>query len=172
MRHGKPRILFSAHGLPQKVIAAGDPYQWQCEQTAAAVVAALGIPNLDWLNTYQSRVGPMQWIGPYTDTEIERAGRDGVPVVVVPIAFVSEHSETLVELDIEYRVLAERSGVPAYLRIPTVSVAASFIDGLARLVETTLTRPEIVQGPGGRRSCPATVCQCAYDLELPTKDIR
>src|SRR5581483_3136248 len=104
-----PRILFSAHGLPKKVIARGDPYQWQVERTAGAVAAALGAAAPDWVVCYQSRVGPLEWIGPSTEAEIRRAGKDGVPVLVAPIAFVSEHSETLVELDIEYRHLAEET---------------------------------------------------------------
>ncbi|MBY0429525.1 MAG: ferrochelatase, partial [Alphaproteobacteria bacterium] len=66
-----PRILFSAHGLPEKTIKSGDPYQWQVFETTKAVVAALGIPNLDYKNTFQSRVGPLKWIEPYTDVEIE-----------------------------------------------------------------------------------------------------
>lgn len=131
---GKPRVLFSAHGLPKKIIESGDPYQEQVEQSAAAVVAALGEPGLDWVICYQSRVGPMEWIGPSTDSEIERAGADKVPLVVVPIAFVSEHSETLVELDIEYRELAEHQGVPAYIRVPTVNDGPAYINGLARRV--------------------------------------
>ncbi len=117
---GAPRVLFSAHGLPKKFIERGDPYQWQIEQTAAAVAevvvgavaGAAAVPDLDWRVCYQSRVGPLEWIGPSTDAEIARAGAEGRPVVVVPIAFVSEHSETLVELDIEYRRLAEDKGVP------------------------------------------------------------
>ena len=128
----KPRILFSAHGLPKKIIEAGDPYQEQVEESAAAVVQALGIPDLDWVICYQSRVGPLEWIGPSTDSEIERAGQDKVPLIVVPIAFVSEHSETLVELDIEYRELAEKQGVPSYIRVPTVDDGPAFIEGLAK----------------------------------------
>ena len=131
---GKPRLLMSAHGLPERIVKAGDPYQWQCEQTAQAVVDRLGMPDLDWLLSYQSRVGPLKWIGPATEEEVERAGADNVPLVVVPIAFVSEHSETLVELDIEYRELAETCGVPAYHRVPTVDAEEAFIEGLARLV--------------------------------------
>src|SRR5690606_19535670 len=84
-----PRVLFSAHGLPKKVIAKGDPYQQQVERTAAAVVAELAVEGLDWAVCYQSRVGPLEWIGPATDAELQRAGRDGVAAVVVPIAFVS-----------------------------------------------------------------------------------
>ena len=152
------RVLFSAHGLPKKIIAKGDPYQWQVEQSAAAVVAALGIDGLDWTVCYQSRVGPLEWIGPSTEAEIARAGQDGVPLVVVPIAFVSEHSETLVELDIEYRKLAADAGVPGFSRVPTVSTRPEFIAGLAGLVAQALARndaaPEI--GPdGGARLCPA-----------------
>jgi len=158
---GHPRVLFSAHGLPTKIVAAGDPYQWQVEQSAAAVVAALGDPELDWQVCYQSRVGPLEWIGPSTEEEIERAGRDGVPVVLVPVAFVSEHSETLVELDIEYRGLAAAKGVPAYLRVPTVDCEAAFIAGLADLVGDTLKRgPGCLCSQDGQRICPARWRRC------------
>lgn len=130
-KYGPPRLLFSAHGLPKKIVEAGDPYQEQVEESAAAVFEALKEPNLDWVICYQSRVGPLEWIGPSTDSEIGRAGQDKVPLVVIPIAFVSEHSETLVELDIEYRELAEEKGVPAYYRVPTVNDGPAFIEGLA-----------------------------------------
>jgi protoporphyrin/coproporphyrin ferrochelatase len=128
------RLLLSAHGLPERVIARGDPYQAQVERTAKALVERLGIQGLDWQVCYQSRVGPLRWIGPATDDEIRRAGGEGLGVVVAPIAFVSEHSETLVELDIEYARLARETGVADYIRAPTVSDRAAFIEGLARLV--------------------------------------
>lgn len=128
------RVLFSAHGLPKKVIARGDPYQTQVEMTAGAIVEALGQNDLDWQSSYQSRVGPLEWIGPSTDAEIHRAGQDGKALVVQPIAFVSEHSETLVELDIEYAHLAKEVGVPLYLRVPALGSHADFIEGLANLV--------------------------------------
>lgn len=131
---GKIRILFSAHGLPKKVIEGGDPYQRQVEETVEAIVDGLAIDELDYIVCYQSRVGPLEWIGPSTDNEIERAGADGVAVIVIPIAFVSEHSETLVELDIEYRHLAEESGVPAYYRVPALGDDGKFIESLAGLV--------------------------------------
>jgi protoporphyrin/coproporphyrin ferrochelatase len=134
-----PRLLLTAHGLPKRIVAAGDPYPGQVEMTAQAVVAALARPGLDWQVCYQSRVGPLEWIGPATDMEIRRAGGDGVPLVVVPISFVSEHSETLVELDIDYRNLAERSGVPAYHRVPTLGVEPGFIATLATLVRGAAT---------------------------------
>ena len=129
-----PRLLLTAHGLPKKIVRAGDPYPDQVGRTAAAVVAALALPELDWRVCYQSRVGPLEWIGPATDDEIRQAGEDGVPLVVAPISFVSEHSETLVELDLDYRRIAESCGVPGYQRVATVGVEPDFIDCLASLV--------------------------------------
>ncbi|MBP7670388.1 MAG: ferrochelatase [Ferrovibrio sp.] len=158
---GQPyRLLFSAHGLPKKIITAGDPYQWQVEQTAAAIVAALGIPDLDWQVCYQSRVGPLEWIGPATDAEIERAGRDGKAIVLAPIAFVSEHSETLVELDIEYGELAHEKGVPAYHRVATVGIAPDFIQGLARLARGAVYDGSVCSQES-RRLCPTNFSGCA-----------
>ncbi len=134
---GPRRVLFSAYGLPERVIKAGDPYQSQVEQTARAIVDVIG-GGLDWAVCYQSRVGPLKWIGPSTDAEIARAGADKVSVVLYPLSFVSEHSETLVELDIEYRHLADKVGVPTYIRVPTVGTHPLFIAGLARLVRNAL----------------------------------
>ncbi len=149
-----PRLLFSAHGLPKKIIEQGDPYIWQVKKTAAAIIEALGLSGLDWAICYQSRVGPLEWIGPGLDDELKRAAVDKVPVVVAPIAFVSEHSETLVELDIEYRRMAMRWGVPGYIRIATVGVAADFIGGLAELVFEALR-----QNPN-KRNCPPNFAGC------------
>ncbi len=132
------RLLFSAHGLPERTIARGDPYRSQVEKTAAALVDCLGTKDVDAQICFQSRVGPLRWIGPSTDDEIRRAGREGKGVIVVPIAFVSEHSETLVELDIEYAKLARESGVPDYLRVPTVGAHRAFVAGLADLVANAL----------------------------------
>jgi len=154
------RILFSAHGLPEKFIAAGDPYQAQVKMTVAAIVDRLGIPELDYVICYQSRVGPVEWLRPYTDDEIKRAGRDGVSVTVIPVAFVSEHSETLVELDIEYAKLAKDVGVPEYIRGATVGVNHDFIQGLARLVQS-VGNHDIVSGVG-QKICPDTFGACAY----------
>jgi len=130
------RLLFSAHGLPLKIVRAGDPYPGEIESTAAAVMRMLGRPGLDWRVCYQSRVGPLAWLGPSVEDELRRAGREGVAIVVAPIAFVSEHSETLVELDRDYRRVAEACGVPAYHRVPTVGTDRRFIGALADLVRT------------------------------------
>ena len=133
---GPKRVLFSAHGLPEKIVRAGDPYQAQIEQTAKAI--AQHLEGIDWVVCYQSRVGPLKWIGPSTDEEIRRAGAEKKSVVLFPISFVSEHSETLVELDIEYRHLAQRVGVPRYIRVPAVGTHRLFIHGLANLVRASL----------------------------------
>lgn len=135
-KSGPARLLLSAHGLPMKIVRAGDPYPVQVAETAAALIARLNRRNLDWIVCYQSRVGPLAWLGPATDDEIRRAGRDGVALVVAPISFVSEHSETLVELDRDYARLAEASGVPGYYRVPTVGTDPRFIAALGELVET------------------------------------
>jgi ferrochelatase len=131
------RVLFSAHGLPLRIVAAGDPYPREIESTAAAVVSALGRPGLDWRVCFQSRVGPLAWLGPSVEEELDRAGREGVRTVVAPISFVSEHSETLVELDRDYRRLAEARGVPAYHLVATVGTDRRFIAALAALVRET-----------------------------------
>lgn len=166
---GDVRVLFSAHGLPEKIVAQGDPYQWQVERTVSAVVAGMaGVSNgkLDWVLCYQSRVGPMAWIGPATDDEIRRAGADGKGIVMVPVAFVSEHSETLVELDMEYRELALAAGVPEYLRVPTVAAGTGFIGGLADVVAGRVSDPSrapLCDYRGGRR-CPARFGRCRAEV--------
>lgn len=154
------RVLFSAHGLPVAIVRAGDPYQYQIEQSVHAVLRAWGATDIDWRIAYQSRATPQQWLTPSTIAEIEDAARDKVALLVVPIAFVSEHSETLVELDVEYRHLAERLGVPGYFRVPAPNTDAAFIQALAKLVMESLA-----QGPGVRshleqRACPQQHRNC------------
>ena len=156
------RILFSAHGLPEAIIKAGDPYQFQVERTVAGIVRVLGIEDLDHVTCYQSRATPQKWIDPSTEVEIERAAHDKVAILVVPVAFVSEHSETLVELDVEYRELAEKVGVPGYFRAPAQNSDAGFIQSLADLVEASIGR-----GPGlcsfvGSRTCAHPFGDCPH----------
>lgn len=155
---GKPgnvRALLSAHGLPEIVVKSGDPYQWQIERTAAALKPLL--PS-DWEIEicYQSRVGPLKWIGPSTEESIRRAATDGKSIVVSPIAFVSEHIETLVELDIDYARIAKEAGATAYVRAPALGVEAGFIETLADLVESALADPSPapVRSWCGNRICP------------------
>ncbi len=157
--YGTPRLLLSAHGLPERTINAGDPYQWQVEQTSMAIIEALGRPGLDWVTCYQSRVGPVKWISPHTEDEVTRAGADGVPIVIAPVAFVSEHVETLVELDIEFREMAEASGVPFFARTPAVAADCTFIRGLGDLVRGALGAGDVVSDKGSRR-CPMKFGTC------------
>jgi ferrochelatase len=156
------RVLFSAHGLPETIVRQGDPYQFQVERSVAGIVRSLDVAGLDWVICYQSRATPQKWIGPSTEEEIARAAHDGVAVLVVPVAFVSEHSETLVELDVEYRELAEKEGVPFYFRSPAQNSDPGFIAALAELVEAALGR-----GPGlcsfvGGRTCPRPHVDCPH----------
>ena len=157
---GAVRVLFSAHGLPEKVIQSGDPYQWHVERTARAVATTLGMNDRGWRVCYQSRVGPMKWIEPDTAAEIRRAGEEGVSLVVVPIAFVSEHSETLVELDMEYAKLARECGVPQYRRTPTVDDDPRFIEGLANMVVAALDGRQSPCAAEGGRVCPRRFARC------------
>lgn len=161
-RPGPLRVLFSAHGLPQQVVDRGDPYQHQVERTVAAVVARLGAglgADWDWRICYQSKVGPLKWLEPSTTSALAEAARDGRGALVVPIAFVSEHVETLVELDHEYAELARHLGVPFYLRAPAVGVDVAYIDGLVQAVKGALGRNGAC--PAGR-SCDTGFSQCPY----------
>lgn len=158
---GKPhvRLLFSAHGLPQKIVDAGDPYAAQIAATAAAVVQFL--PELtDWRVCYQSRVGRLKWLEPSTEDEVRRAGAEGKGVLICPIAFVSEHVETLVELDHEYARLANAVGCHPYLRAAAPGVRRPFIDELAAAALDALGRGEGAR-PHGPWLCPAGFAKCA-----------
>jgi protoporphyrin/coproporphyrin ferrochelatase len=154
------RVLFSAHGLPESIVRKGDPYQYQVETTAAKLVAALGEPGLDHVVCYQSRVTPVKWLDPSTEAAIEQAAKDQVAVLVVPIAFVSEHSETLVELDYEYKELATKLGVPGYFRAPAQNSDAGFIGALADLVLAMRARGTGLCSFSGNRACPAVHRDC------------
>jgi len=152
------RVLFSAHGLPKRVVDRGDPYQWQVERTVEAIIARCKTRGLDYSVCYQSRVGPLEWIGPATDAEVRRAGAERTGLTVMPVAFVSEHSETLVELDIEYARLAEESGAPDYIRVPAVRTHPAFINGLAQLVLAAVGSKTPVTCAAGRICPPGRTC--------------
>lgn len=161
---GKPaniRLLFSAHGLPQQIVDAGDPYEAQINATAAAVAALL--PEItDWRVSFQSRVGRLQWLKPSTEDAIKAARDDGKGVLITPIAFVSEHVETLVELDHEYADLAKELGVTTYLRARTPGVGAPFIADLAAAVAGALPREGVA--PHGDWRCPSAHGKCPCRL--------
>jgi len=128
------KLIFSAHGLPEKNIKKGDPYQWQIEQSVKRIMDEINDANIDYILSYQSRVGPLKWIGPSTEEVIVKNSKLNKHLVIVPIAFVSEHSETLVELDIEYEKLAKTNGCSNYTRIEALGVNENFIDGLSDLI--------------------------------------
>lgn len=151
--NAKLLLVLSAHGLPKKIVDDGDPYVSQVEAGAAAIVAQLGLKPDEWVVSYQSRVGPLEWVKPATDAVILQGAKDQRALVVYPIAFVSEHSETLVELDIEYRHLADANGAAAYVRVPAVGTHPAFIGGLANLVNGSLGRDAAVQPGSGQHYC-------------------
>ena len=133
-------IVFSAHGLPMRLVERGDPYPTQVQQSVDGVVERLGLLNPVHL-AYQSRVGPVQWLSPSTIETVERLGQQGVrSIVVVPITFVSEHLETLHELDIQLRDIARRAGIMDFRRVPTPGARPQFITALADIVTRTLPR--------------------------------
>jgi len=155
------KLIFSAHGLPEKNIKKGDPYQWQVEQSVKKIVERLNDENLDWILSYQSRVGPLKWIGPSTETIIIENSKIGKHIVLVPIAFVSEHSETLVELDIEYKEIADANGCKNYTRVPALGINEDFIKAMSELIikknEYKINEnlyPPKIQCPSNFKKCP------------------
>nr|YP_002049510.1 ferrochelatase [Paulinella chromatophora]ACB43300.1 ferrochelatase [Paulinella chromatophora] len=141
-------IFFSAHGVPKSYVEeAGDPYQQEIETCSQLIMKrlekALGYANPFTL-AYQSRVGPVEWLKPYTDEALVELGEKGIKdLVVVPISFVSEHIETLEEIDIEYREIALEAGVARFRRVPALDTYEPFIESLADLVQASLAGPEI-----------------------------
>ena len=155
------KLIFSAHGLPEKNIIKGDPYQWQVEQSVKKIVESLNDKSLDWILSYQSRVGPLKWIGPSTEDTIIENSKIGKHIVLVPIAFVSEHSETLVELDIEYKEIADANGCKNYTRVPALGINEDFIKTMSELIikknEYKINEnlyPPKIQCPSNFKKCP------------------
>ncbi|BBD57447.1 ferrochelatase [Nostoc sp. HK-01] len=135
-------IFFSAHGVPKSYVEeAGDPYQQEIEECTYLIMQTLNRPNAHTL-AYQSRVGPVEWLQPYTEDALKELGAQGVKdIVVVPISFVSEHIETLQEIDIEYREIAEEAGIHNFRRAPAPNTHPVFIRALADLVVEALEQP-------------------------------
>ena len=160
------KLIFSAHGLPERYIKKGDPYQWQIEQSVNKIIEQLNITNLDWILSYQSKIGPLKWIGPSTDNEIIKASKLNKTILIVPIAFVSEHSETLVELDIEYKKLAKQNGCKKFVRIPALGTKREFINALAYLV----FRSNLLEKKSGfyypKNKCPDNFKKCPCSVRL------
>jgi ferrochelatase len=128
-------VVFSAHGLPMSQVRRGDPYPAYIEHSARETARRAGVASFQV--TYQSRVGPTKWLGPDT-VEFLEANAQGRFVVTVPIAFVSEHLETLYDLDILAKQAAEKGRATGYLRVPALGTRPDFIDALASVVRTGL----------------------------------
>jgi ferrochelatase len=140
-------VLFSAHGLPQKFIDEGDPYVDHIEATRRGLLARLQVPNRQML-AYQSRTGPVKWLGPGTEEVIEQLGREGVKdVLVVPLSFVSDHIETMYEVDILFAETAQKAGITGYFRPDALNTRPLFIDALSRLVLRKIGHPAASDQP-------------------------
>ena len=153
----KTKLLFSAHGLPEKCIKKGDPYQFQVEQTVNKVIENLNKAEFSHTICYQSKVGPLKWIGPSTESEIIKASRKNQAIVLIPIAFVSEHSETLVELDIEYKEVAKLNGCTKYYRVPALGTNKEFINSLYNLIIKKSDAIII-----NKKTCGSNIQKCFY----------
>ena len=137
-------LLFSAHGLPQKFIDAGDPYVEEIEATRRGILDRVDLPCRHLL-AYQSRTGPVKWIGPGTEETLIELGCQGVTdVLVVPLSFVSDHIETLYEVDILFAEAAAKAGITGYRRSEALNTSGRFIDALAGLVEAHVAEPALV----------------------------
>jgi len=142
-RRARTVVLFSAHGLPQKFVDAGDPYVDDIEATRRGILARMPSPCRQLL-AYQSRTGPVKWIGPGTEETLAALGREGVTdVLVVPLSFVSDHIETLYEVDLLFGQVAAKSGITHYRRTDALNTSDRFIDALAGLVEDHLGLPAL-----------------------------
>ena len=161
VKNKKIRILFSAHSLPVSIIKSGDPYQWKVQQTVLSIMNGINGAE-DHVLCYQSKVTPVKWLEPSTPDEIKKAVQDDVAIIIVPIAFVSDHSETLVELDIEYKNLAEEMGSKDYYRIEALNINEMFIEGLKDLV---LESQEVrVTKNISAKICPKTFKECYHNI--------
>lgn len=154
----KVRILFSAHSIPTKYVASGDPYEWQIQNTVKAILKDEEIAKYETSLCYQSKVGPVKWLSPSTESEIEKAAKDKINIIIVPIAFVSEHIETLVELDIEYKHIADRYNVK-YERVAALGVNEEFISSLANMVLNSSNIEENIFNYGSE-ICPKNFSNC------------
>jgi protoporphyrin/coproporphyrin ferrochelatase len=135
-------LVFSAHGTPVKLVRKGDPYKFQIEDTIKAIMQQGGFTQ-EHSVCFQSRVGPEKWLEPFTDATVERLGKSGVKhMLIVPVAFVTEHIETLFELNVEVREIAEEHGVEQFEVMPALNDHPRYIDALADLTLKAIRKKE------------------------------
>lgn len=129
----KVRVIFSAHSIPLSFIENGDPYQKQINKSVQLILSSIKIKDLDYSISYQSKIGPVKWLEPSTNEEILKAIKDNVPILVVPISFVSENLESLYELDILYKNIMPNG---MFFRVPTLGDSEDFISLLVKMVSS------------------------------------
>ena len=135
---GEVQVLFSAHSIPEKYVQEGDPYLDQTRETVELIAEGLGRRN-PYRLSFQSKIGPVKWLAPSTNDVIVELGKQGIQeVLVVPVSFVSEHIETLYELDILYKKVASDAGIGDFKRVPALDCDPTFILALREIVETAL----------------------------------
>ncbi|MDX1924013.1 MAG: ferrochelatase [Rickettsiaceae bacterium] len=154
----KLRILFSAHSIPKKFVTQGDPYEWQINKTYKSIAESPKISKYETILCYQSKVGPIEWLSPSTEHVVEESAKLGYDILVIPIAFVSEHIETLVELDIEYKQIATKYDV-CYERVDALGVNKKFIKSLAKYISQANFSDKKVLGLGSDL-CPREFKNC------------
>lgn len=163
-------LLFSAHSLPLSVIDRGDAYPQEVGASTDRVLELLGLPNPSML-CYQSEVGPVRWLGPSTESVIERLAKDGRHnVLVVPIAFTSDHIETLSELDLEYGELAHARGLQGYRRAPAMNDSPLFLDAMADIVHEHVTGGPL-HSPRYRQRCPGCTNAACRQVRDPVTTV-
>jgi protoporphyrin/coproporphyrin ferrochelatase len=156
------KIIFSAHSIPVKFVTQGDPYQWQIEKTYKAILNDKEISNIENSLSYQSKVGPIEWLAPQTEDVIRITAEEGKNMIIVPIAFVSEHIETLVELDVEYKEIADKLGVK-YNRVPALTEDAKFIECLSDMVINTVKSEDKISCFRSEK-CPSNFKNCVCNI--------
>ncbi len=165
-KNKKYRLLFCAHGLPQKIIDNGDPYVFQIQSSAKAIIAKIMSDKsflgeeIDFQVCYQSRVGPLKWTTPSLDDEISRAANDKKGLIIVPISFTGDHSETLVELDIEYKKIAQDNKVLFYHRVDALNNNGYFMESLVEICKNINNKPKEYASYNGTRICPKNFTKC------------
>ncbi len=142
-KRNEVHLVFSAHGTPTKLVRKGDPYKYQIEDSVKAIMRNGGYTHNHTL-CFQSRVGPEKWLEPFTDDTVERLTKEGVQhMLIIPVAFVSEHIETLFELDVEVREIAEEHGIEQFEVMPALNDHPQYIKALADLTLSAVQKKEI-----------------------------
>ncbi len=167
----KLRFLFSAHGLPQKIINEGDPYVFQVNKTTEKIIAKLAeiveieSNKIDFSVCYQSKVGPLKWTTPSLEYEIKKAAIDKKIPVIIPVSFVSDHSETLVELDIDFKEMAKDLGISDFIRVAALNLEGNFIKSLGKICESVASGSQnqnhaVYSNGAAVRICPKEMRLC------------